>query len=116
MNKEAYHIGKLVVELMNKKKLVKVNVLDVHDLTPLADLFVIIVGSNVRQTQALADDIEDLLKENGYRDIQIEGYRSANWILVDCGEVIIHILEQEHAAFYGIERLWKDAPVLQYEE
>lgn len=113
LNNEAYDIAAAVMTLMEKKKMVKMDVLDVHELTPLADIFIIIVASNVKQTQALSDDIEDLLKERFEINVEKEGYHSANWILVDCNEVIIHILEQEHAAFYGIERLWKDAPRLE---
>lgn len=113
LNNQAYDIAQAVMELMEKKKMVKMDALDVHELTPLADIFIIIVASNVKQTQALSDDIEDLLQERFELNVQKEGYHSANWILVDCNQVIIHILEQEHAAFYGIERLWKDAPKLE---
>lgn len=115
LNNETYELGKLVTQMLEKKKTVKVDVLDVHELTPLADLFVIVVGSNVRQTQSLADDIEELVKEQGI-EVHKEGYHTATWILLDCGEMIVHVLEQQHATFYGLERLWKDAPMIAYTE
>ncbi len=114
MNETTYTLGKRIVEAIEKKKVITVEALDVHEITPLADLFIIAVASNVRQTQAMADEVEDLLAEEGYLLIHKEGYQSATWILLDYGQVIVHILEQEHAQFYGLERLWKDAPSVEY--
>lgn len=90
------------------------DVLDVHELTPLADLFIIVVANNVKQTKALADDLEEIFVEQGVETVQKEGYHTATWILLDCGPVMVHILEEQSATFYGLERLWKDAPSIDY--
>lgn len=102
-----------MIEIIEKKKIVKVEALDVHELTPLADVFIIAIASNVRQTQAIADDVEDFLAAHCSEPIKKEGYATATWILLDCGQIIVHILEEENAAFYGLERLWKDAPSIE---
>lgn len=116
MDKTTYILGKQIVEVLENKKAITVEALDVHNLTPLADLFIIAVASNVRQTQAMADEVEELLEAEGYLPIHKEGYPSATWILLDYGQVIVHILEQENAQFYGLSRLWKDAKAVEYKE
>lgn len=114
MNEAAYTLGKCIVEAIEKKKVVQVEALDVHELTPLTDLFVIAVASNTRQTQAMADEVEEMLSEIGQYPVHKEGYHSATWILLDYGQVIVHILEEENAQFYGLSRLWKDAQPIDY--
>lgn len=109
-----YRLGKTIIEAVEKKKVISVEALDVHDLTPLTDLFIIAVASNVRQTQAMADEVEEKLAEMGLEPIHKEGYQTATWILLDYGQVIVHILEEENAEFYGLGRLWKDAPKVDY--
>ena len=116
MNKTIYTLGKQIVEAIEKKKAITVEVLDVHELTPLADIFIIAVASNVRQTQAMAEEVEELLAAEGHLLIHKEGYQSATWILLDYGQVIVHILEEESSQFYGLSRLWKDAKAINYKE
>lgn len=116
MDQITYALGKQIVETLENKKALTVEVLDVHNLTPLADLFIIAVGSNVRQTQAMADEVEELLETEGRLPIHKEGYPSATWILLDYGQIIVHILEEENAQFYGLSRLWKDAKAIDYKE
>ena len=62
----------------------------------------------------MADEIEEILSEAGYEPVHKEGYQSATWILLDYGQVIVHILEEENAHFYGLDRLWKDAPIIAF--
>ncbi len=116
MNKAVYTLGKQIVQAIEKKKVISVEALDVQSLTPLADVFIIAVASNVRQTQAMADEVEELLEVEGHLPIHKEGYQSATWILLDYGQVIVHILEEENAQFYGLSRLWKDATIIDYKE
>jgi len=116
LNKAIYTLGKQIVEAIEKKKVISVEALNVHSLTPLADVFIIAVASNVRQAQAMADEVEELLEAEGHLPIHKEGYQSATWILLDYGQVIVHILEEESAQFYGLSRLWKDATMINYKE
>lgn len=101
-----------VDQILKNKKYESLQIIDVHEITSLAEVFIIIVASNTKQTKALADDLEDGLTQMGIEVIQKEGYQTANWILMDYGNVIIHILYKEDAEFYGLDRLWQDGKTL----
>ncbi|MEG0387422.1 MAG: ribosome silencing factor [Niameybacter sp.] len=107
MNNESILLAQKVDTIL-KKKFDSLQVLDVHEITSLADVFIIIVGNNTKQTKALADDIEEGLSKLDIEAVQKEGYQSANWILMDYDRVIIHVLYKEDAEFYGLDRLWQD--------
>ncbi len=109
LNTDTYRLGKQIIEALNKKKIIKVDLLDVAQITPLAELFIIAIASNIRQTKAMADEVEESLAKLNKLPIHKEGYQSANWILLDYGDIIVHILDEEHAQFYGLTRLWQDA-------
>ena len=114
LNTTTYTLGKNIVTAIQKKKVIQVQALDVHELTPLTDIFILAIAPNIKQTQAMADEVESLLAETGHYPIHKEGYRTATWILLDYGQVIVHILEEENAQFYGLDRLWKDAKKIEY--
>ena len=99
---------------MNQKNPTSIQILDVHEITPLTDVFIIAIASNIRQTQAIADQVEDVLLKNGILPHQKEGYQTAKWILIDYGDVIVHVLYKEDAAFYALDRLWKDAKIIDF--
>ena len=99
--------------IINSKKVNSIELLNVSELTPLADFFIIAVVNNVRQTKTIAEELEDQLAAEGYHPVQKEGYTTANWILIDYGTVIVHLLDEEDAAFYALDRLWGDAAVLE---
>lgn len=110
---ETYTLAKMIYDTINNKKVNSVELLNVKELTPLADFFIIAIVNNVRQTKAIADELEDQLAEAGYYPVQKEGYTTANWILMDYGTVIVHLLDEEDAAFYTLDRLWGDAVILE---
>lgn len=109
LNTETHQLVKQIVTAINKKKVEHLNVLDVEALTPLTEVFIIAVASNVRQTKAIADEVESMLAEANREPIRKEGYQTAKWILLDYGEVIVHVLDEEDANFYTLDRLWQDA-------
>ena len=109
LRRQTYILGKQIVDVINEKKIISLDVLDVGELTPLAELFIIAIAPNVRQTKAIADAVEEKLEILEKELIHKEGYQSANWILLDYGDIIIHILDEEDAAFYKLLRLWQDA-------
>jgi ribosome-associated protein len=102
------HLKRGVAALLDKKA-EKLVVLNLQGLTSMADYFVLATASSDRQAQALADAVEAALKAEGRRPLSIEGY-SSPWILVDYGDVVFHIFHDEARRFYGLERLWGDAP------
>ncbi|MCL1804601.1 MAG: ribosome silencing factor [Clostridiales bacterium] len=114
---ESKELAILSAQAMDQRKGSKITVLKVEDLSTLTDFFVVGTGSNRIQTQALADNIEDVLsKAGGIRPNRIEGLQEGRWILMDYGQVIIHIFQEDERNFYNLERLWADAPALPMEE
>jgi ribosome-associated protein len=103
------HLKKGVAALLDKKA-EKLVVLNLQGLTTISDYFVLATAGSNRQAQALADAIEMALKAEGRRPLAIEGYQSAVWILIDYGDVVFHVFHDEARRFYGLERLWGDAP------
>lgn len=93
-----------------ERKAVYMTVLDLREIAAFTDFFVILSGSNARQVQAISDAVEEILKKReNERALRIEGYRTAEWILMDYGDFVIHIFDEKARQFYDIERLWLDA-------
>lgn len=112
MHNESILLAQKIYHILDNKKLDDIQVLDVHEITTLADIFIIVTGSNTRQTKALVDELEDALSEENIEVIQKEGYQTANWILMDYGNIIVHVLYKEDAEFYGLDRLWQDGKTI----
>ncbi|HLL70543.1 MAG TPA: ribosome silencing factor [Pyrinomonadaceae bacterium] len=83
-------------------------VIDLRPVATFTDYFMIASGTNVRQVQAIADEITERLKREGTRAARIEGYQTAEWVLVDYGDFIVHIFEDKARRFYDLERLWRE--------
>ncbi|MCD6154083.1 MAG: ribosome silencing factor [Syntrophobacterales bacterium] len=98
------------------KKAKNLTILKVKELSSFADYFIICSGTSDRQVKAIAGFIEETLKKSGILPLGIEGKNSGNWILMDYGDVIIHIFYEPTREFYDIERLWSDAPSMIIEE
>jgi ribosome-associated protein len=91
------------------KKALNLRILDLQGLASFTDYFVICSGSNPRQIQAIADEIERRLAQLGRKPLGIEGYEHAEWVLVDYGEFLVHIFSEAARAYYDLERLWRKA-------
>ena len=101
-------LAKIAIEVLEDKKAEDIRVIDISDLSVLADFFIIATGNNRTQVQAMADEVEQKLGRAGAVPKQIEGYQAANWVLLDFGDVIIHIFDAQNRLFYDLERIWKD--------
>ncbi len=101
---------------LEDKKAEEITIIDISKISILADYFIIASGNNRNQVQAMADNVEDELGKAGHTAKQIEGYQSANWILMDYKDVIIHVFSKEDRAFYDLERIWRDGVVISPEE
>lgn len=99
---------KLAYEALSDKKGGDIKIIDISQVSVMADYFMIADGSNANQVQAMADNVSEKLAEAGYHYRQIEGYQSASWVLMDYGDVIIHIFCREDRLFYDLERIWRD--------
>lgn len=98
-----------VVEACEDRKAEDCTVLNMQNLTPLADYYVICQGSNERQVQAIARSVKDALEEEGINIERMEGFEQARWILLDAGGIVCHIFHEEERGYYNLERLWGDA-------
>ena len=102
----------LVVDAASDTKGEDILVLNVSEVTTIADLFVIVSGRGERQVQAIADKIVEKAKASGRQPVGIEGYTAGRWILIDLGDVVVHAFVHEEREVYRLERLWGDAPVV----
>lgn len=89
--------------------------LDVSGPLPLTDAFVLVTGRNERNVQAIAGEVEEKMLEAGARTLRREGRAEGRWILLDFGDVVVHVFHEEERLFYSLERLWKDCPVIPIE-
>ncbi len=116
MAQSSKEMAKIAYEALDEKKAEDIKVIGIEKVSVMADYFLIASGTNRSQVQALADNVEDKLGRAGYNVKQIEGYQSANWVLLDCGDIIVHIFDRENRLFYDIERIWKDGEQISLEE
>lgn len=97
------------VRAAEDKKAAHLRVLDLREICDFADTFMIASGTNERQVQAIAESVKDELRALGARPITVEGFRTGTWVLLDYGDLVVHVFQPETRAFYGLERLWADA-------
>src|SRR6185436_5511123 len=101
-----------VVAAALDKKAEGIKVLEVGELTHFTDYFLVCSGENPRQVQAIADGVERRLRDHHLRPAHVEGYQTGQWVLMDYGDFVLHVFLHERRRFYGLERLWGDAPDL----
>jgi ribosome-associated protein len=92
-----------------EKKATDIAILDLRQVASFTEYFVLCTGANARQVKAIADSVEEQLRNVGKRPLHTEGYSSAEWILLDYGDFIVHIFSSASRRFYDLERLWRDA-------
>lgn len=101
---------RIAAHAASEKKATELVLLDLRDIASFTEFFLICTGASARQVQAISNAIEDTLRKDGKRPLHIEGYSSAEWILLDYGDFIVHIFSPASRRFYDLERLWRDAP------
>ena len=89
--------------------------LDVSEPLPLADIFLLVTGRNERNVVAIAEEIEDKLLEIGTKTLRREGRAEGRWVLLDFGDLVVHVFHEEDRIYYSLERLWRDCPVIPLE-
>ncbi len=101
--------------MLDDKKGIDITLLDVGDLFQITEVFVIVTGTSRPHVQTLAETVHEKLKDLDRRPLRSEGQAEAEWVLLDYGDVIVHVFQQEPRDFYGLERLWGDAPHVEWE-
>jgi len=109
-------LAKVAVNALEDKKGEDITVIDISEISVLADYFIIAGGSNRSQIQAMADNVEECVSKNGGTLKQIEGYDAGNWVLLDFGDIIIHIFDKENRLFYDLERIWRDGKLIEVKD
>ena len=113
---QANEMVKLAITALEDKKGEDIRVIDIREVSVLADYFLIASGSNGNQVQAMADNVEEELGKAVYPCKQVVGYQSANWILMDYGDIIVHVFDKEDRLFYDLERIWRDGKIMEASE
>ena len=99
-----------IVKALDSKKAVDITAIEIRDLTTLGDYFVVASGNSTSHVKALAEEVDERLSAMGVEPRRVEGYQTCLWILMDYYDIIVHIFNKETREFYGLERLWADAP------
>ena len=100
---------KRIVDIIEDKKGEQTVVLDISEISSLADFFVISSANNINQLQAISDDLQEGLEKAGVEIRKVEGAKNSTWILLDCSDIVIHLFTKEDRIFYNLERIWADA-------
>ncbi len=98
----------IIKKACEDKKGTDIRILDISELSTIGDYFVIVSGSSSNQAQAIADEIEEKMAEEGFEKISKDGYQSGRWILLDFVDIIVHIFHKEERDYYNLERLWTE--------
>ncbi|MFO7315629.1 MAG: ribosome silencing factor [Bacilli bacterium] len=105
----------LVYKALDDKHAEDIVVLNMKNISLLADYFIICHGNSDRQIQAIAREVKEKAEEHGFDVKRVEGYDNARWVLIDLGDVVVHIFNKDERQFYNLERLWGDAPQIEVE-
>lgn len=113
---EARGLALVAARAAASKKAHDIVLLDVSDQLVITDCFVIASAPNERQVQAIVDTVEEKLREQGAKPVRREGAREGRWVLLDFVDLVVHVQHAEERSFYGLERLWKDCPQIEFDE
>lgn len=109
-------MAKTACDALAEKKAEELRVIDISEISPIADYFIIATGTNTNQLQSMVDAVDEKLTDAGHRTKQIEGNRSSSWILMDYGDIIVHLFSKEDRLFYNLERIWTDGKKIEVDE
>lgn len=107
-NMTSLELAKKAAEILDEKKAMNLNVIEIEEISSLADYFVIATGTSNTHVKSLADELEVKLKEQGFVPAGVEGYRSNAWVLLDYHSVVVHLFTGEGRDYYDLDRLWRD--------
>ena len=106
-------MARIACKALEEKKGEDICVIDISNVSVLADYFIIANGSSENQVKALVDNVEEYLHKGGYEVKQKEGQGLGNWVLLDFGDLIVHVFDRENRLFYDLERIWRDGKVVE---
>ena len=109
-------LAKIAYNALDDKKGVNITIIDISEISIIADYFIIDGGTNENQVKALAGNVEDEFAKACLSPKHVEGYTNANWILIDYEDVIVHVFNEDDRLFYDLERIWRDGKIVNVEE
>ena len=115
-NAKSKEMVKLAVQALEDKKGEDIKVIDITGVSDLAEYIIIASGTNKNQVQALEENVDETLGRAGYEAKQMEGYATANWVLLDYSDIIVHVFDSENRLFYDLERIWRDGKTISLDE
>ena len=101
-------MAKIAYEALDERKGEDIKIIDISEISVLADYFIIANGMNDSQVRALVENVEEKLSKEGFEPKQREGYGLGSWVLLDFGNIIVHVFDKENRLFYDLERIWRD--------
>lgn len=115
-NQNSKEMVRIAYNALDDKKGGDIRIIGLEGVSVIADYFIIASGENRNQVQALTDHVQEMLARAGYHSKNVEGYQTANWILLDYGDIIVHIFSKEDRLFYDLERIWRDGKTVSPED
>ncbi|MGI9610451.1 MAG: ribosome silencing factor [Acidimicrobiia bacterium] len=112
---EAVEAAKLAADALEDKKALNITLLDVGELLQITEVFVVASGTSRRHVLTLGEEVADQLREHGRKPLRVEGGEEGDWVLLDFGDIVVHVFQAQPRAFYDLERLWADAPRIAWE-
>jgi len=109
---ESREMAKIVCKALDDKKAIDVKAIDISEVSVMADYFIVASASNINQLNAMQDEVDRVLFEQGIHAKSIEGNRQSTWVLMDYEDVIVHLFDEEDRLFYDLERIWKDGIII----
>lgn len=101
-------MAKIAFNALDEKKGEDIKVIDISGISVMADYFIIANGNSITQVQALVDNVEEKMNQSGFIMKRKEGNRSSTWVLLDFGDIVVHVFDNEDRLFYDLERIWSD--------
>lgn len=101
---------------LDEKKGEDIRIIGISEISVMADYFIIANGTNLSQVQAMVENVQEKMHEAGFEIKRVEGNRSSSWVLLDYGDVVVHVFDKEDRLFYDLERIWSDGTQVQIEE
>jgi ribosome-associated protein len=111
---EAVERARIAAQAAADKLATDLVLIDVSDRLAITDVFVVATGNNERQVEAIVDEVEEKLRRTGAKPVRREGRRDGRWVLLDYGDIVVHVQHAEERVFYSLERLWKDCPFIPF--
>lgn len=108
MNNDSKQLAKIIYEAISDKKAEDITIIDISEVSVIADYFIICSANNRSQMDAITDSVGEVMFKSGFDIKRVEGGRMSGWILMDYNDIIVHVFSKEERAFYDLERIWRD--------